>query len=477
MPTIKASKTKRVKGGKGKKNGKRVSKPERETDVETARANAALWELKLKVTDQDLAECREAHFSLACLNERLTNKLHRSEEDSMDMSRYWQRKVEEHEQEVRNLMEDMKRQEELALNEKNKMAQDIRMIQDKVKDLKEIKAQLEQELSDMRESMDAADKNHRENICKIEDNHLNGMENLKREVEKRSNLEIAKLKLDHHESVVRLENAFRSASKENHRLSEMLKNTTKEAEDLKKLTHSLSEKNTTLALEKDMLDLTVRKNRAEMEALMKKLSELKARSASLEQTVVQTEVKLEHQEKKERKNLVTIQASQVELDKLQNVLLMRENEIKHVKQLAGTIVTRRREVERFFHEALDHVREEIVSRKLQYKKEALQDYQWKLKEATAGKIKFPPIRTFNNNPNSTNSVYTSKEEAVKWPCPQGSEVQISDLSWEQKEQVLMLLFAKMNGQTERKSVQHLVRPLRSRRTAADTDTAEKNAPE
>nr|XP_054597561.1 basal body-orientation factor 1 isoform X2 [Nothobranchius furzeri] len=462
MPTIKASKTKRVKGGKGKKNGKRVSKPERETDVETARANAALWELKLKVTDQDLAECREAHFSLACLNERLTNKLHRSEEDSMDMSRYWQRKVEEHEQEVRNLMEDMKRQEELALNEKNKMAQDIRMIQDKVKDLKEIKAQLEQELSDVRRQ---------------KTNQTSSVENLKREVEKRSNLEIAKLKLDHHESVVRLENAFRSASKENHRLSEMLKNTTKEAEDLKKLTHSLSEKNTTLALEKDMLDLTVRKNRAEMEALMKKLSELKARSASLEQTVVQTEVKLEHQEKKERKNLVTIQASQVELDKLQNVLLMRENEIKHVKQLAGTIVTRRREVERFFHEALDHVREEIVSRKLQYKKEALQDYQWKLKEATAGKIKFPPIRTFNNNPNSTNSVYTSKEEAVKWPCPQGSEVQISDLSWEQKEQVLMLLFAKMNGQTERKSVQHLVRPLRSRRTAADTDTAEKNAPE
>ncbi|XP_054597561.2 basal body-orientation factor 1 isoform X2 [Nothobranchius furzeri] len=462
MPTIKASKTKRVKGGKGKKNGKRVSKPERETDVETARANAALWELKLKVTDQDLAECREAHFSLACLNERLTNKLHRSEEDSMDMSRYWQRKEEEHEQEVRNLMEDMKRQEELALNEKNKMAQDIRMIQDKVKDLKEIKAQLEQELSDVRRQ---------------KTNQTSSVENLKREVEKRSNLEIAKLKLDHHESVVRLENAFRSASKENHRLSEMLKNTTKEAEDLKKLTHSLSEKNTTLALEKDMLDLTVRKNRAEMEALKKKLSELKARSASLEQTVVQTVVKLEHQEKKERMNLVTIQASQVELDKLQNVLLMRENEIKHVKQLAGTIVTRRREVERFFHEALDHVREEIVSSRLQYKKEALQDYQWKLKEATAGKIKFPPIRTFNNNPNSTNSVYTSKEEAVKWPCPQGSEVQISDLSWEQKEQVLMLLFAKMNGQTERKSVQHLVRPLRSRRTAADTDTAEKNAPE
>uniref|UniRef100_A0A8C6PLS1 Basal body orientation factor 1b n=1 Tax=Nothobranchius furzeri TaxID=105023 RepID=A0A8C6PLS1_NOTFU len=351
MPTIKASKTKRVKGGKGKKNGKRVSKPERETDVETARANAALWELKLKVTDQDLAECREAHFSLACLNERLTNKLHRSEEDSMDMSRYWQRKEEEHEQEVKT--------------------------------------------------------NFFFCCC----------------------------------SLSRLENAFRSASKENHRLSEMLKNTTKEAEDLKKLTHSLSEKNTTLALEKVCLN--------QKTALKKKLSELKARSASLEQTVVQTVVKLEHQEKKERMNLVTIQASQVELDKLQNVLLMRENEIKHVKQLAGTIVTRRREVERFFHEALDHVREEIVSSRLQYKKEALQDYQWKLKEATAGKIKFPPIRTFNNNPNSTNSVYTSKEEAVKWPCPQGSEVQISDLSWEQKEQVLMLLFAKMNGQTER----------------------------
>lgn len=31
----------------------------------------------------------------------------------------------------------------------------------------------------------------------------------------------------------------------------------------------------------------------------------------------------------------------------------------------------------------------------------------------------------------------------------GSKVQISDLTWEQKEQVLRLLFAKMNGQRPR----------------------------
>lgn len=159
--------------------------------------------------------------------------------------------------------------------------------------------------------------------------------------------------------------------------------------------------------------MTVKKTTAEMEDLKKKLSELVAKNTSLQQALEQAEAKLEQQEKREKMNLVTIQAGRVELDKLQKVLSMREEEIKQVKQLANVLVDKRREVESFFHEALDHVREEIDASRLRYKKEALRDYQWSLREATAGKIKFPPIRTFNKNPNSTNSVYADIEAAAK----------------------------------------------------------------
>lgn len=164
----------------------------------------------------------------------------------------------------------------------------------------------------------------------------------------------------------------------------------------------------------DMHELTVKNTAAKMGDLKKNLSEQVARSASLEQALQQMEAKLEQREKQEKMNLVTIQASQVELDKLQKVLRMREEEIKHVKQLACVVVDKRKEVENFFHQALAHVREEIDASRLHYKKEALRDYQQRLREATAGKIKFPPILTFNKNPNSTSSVYADMEGAAKW---------------------------------------------------------------
>lgn len=152
-----------------------------------------------------------------------------------------------------------------------------------------------------------------------------------------------------------------------------------------------------------------------MEAQKKELSKLKAMVASLEQALELKGGEPEREERKEKeKALVSIQAGQVELEKLQKVLSMRERELGHVKRLASTIVEQRTELEQFFHEALAQVKQEIIDSRLRYKKEALQAYRWRLREATAGKLKFPPIRTFHKAPNSTNSVYSDMEAAAKW---------------------------------------------------------------
>lgn len=165
------------------------------------------------------------------------------------------------------------------------------------------------------------------------------------------------------------------------------------------------------SLTQDMLEATVKKDTAKMEVKEKKLSEVMAKAVSLELALAEISRKSEQQEEKEKRNLVTIQASQVELDKLQKLLAMREKEMQHVKQLAKTIVDKRREVEEFFHEALNHVRQEIIASKLQNKKEALQDYQQKFREATAGMIKFPPIRSINRSPNY---LYADMEASAQW---------------------------------------------------------------
>ena len=158
----------------------------------------------------------------------------------------------------------------------------------------------------------------------------------------------------------------------------------------------------------------VKKNTAQMEAQKEEQSKLRAKIASLEKALELQSAEAEREKEKGKKTLVSVQAGPVEFEKLQKVLAMRERELGHIRQLAGTIVEQRTELEQFFHEALTQVKQEIMASRLQYKKEALQAYRWRLREATAGKTKFPPIRTFHKSPHSTNSVHSDMEAAARW---------------------------------------------------------------
>ena len=80
----------------------------------------------------------------------------------------------------------------------------------------------------------------------------------------------------------------------------------------------------------------------------------------------------------------------------------------------------------------------------QYKKEAQILYHSKMLAAHAGKGDYPKVRTFLPLETSTNSVFADMKEAEKWAGMQG-KVDIGELTWEQRERVLRLLFAKLNG--------------------------------
>uniref|UniRef100_UPI0037E995BA basal body-orientation factor 1-like n=1 Tax=Semicossyphus pulcher TaxID=241346 RepID=UPI0037E995BA len=491
MPKKKVAKVKRAKAGKGKKEAKQDSKVDKESDMEKARANAALWELRLQVTDQSLVQYREACRKLARANEELTNQLYRAEKDTIDMTGFLKRQDAAKEEKINVLQKSLKSQASIAREEQNKLAEDYTqqisemkelfkkkssdfdMIQDgmrKIKEFQKRKVQMEQELSDVRETMDAADKEHRENLNKMECAFLKEKACLESEAERRIAVVV---KEAHNEAIVQLDDASRSVFKENVRLNEALKYHIKEAEALQKLTSSLAQENTSLTLDKNTYELIIKKNAAQMEAQKQELSKLRAKVASLEEALDLKETESERDmEKEKERTLVMTHASQIELEKLQKVLSMREKELGHIKRLASNIVEQRTELERFFHEALAQVKQEIMASRRQYKKEALQAYRWRLREATAGKLKFPPIRTFHKSPNSTNCVHSDMEAAARWTHQPGSKVEISDLTWEQREQVLRLLFAKMNGKTTRKGSQHLALSASSeKKSLVDSDAA------
>lgn len=70
-------------------------------------------------------------------------------------------------------------------------------------------------------------------------------------------------------------------------------------------------------------------------------------------------------------------------------------------------------------------------------------------EAHAGHSDFPRVRTFRQLDSSTNNVFDDLKAAERWTGVQG-KVDMTELTWEQRERILRMLFAKMNGFKEKR---------------------------
>ena len=70
-------------------------------------------------------------------------------------------------------------------------------------------------------------------------------------------------------------------------------------------------------------------------------------------------------------------------------------------------------------------------------------------EAHGGHGDFPRVRTFRQLDSSTNNVFDDLKEAERWTGIQG-KVDMAELTWEQRERILRMMFAKMNGFKEKR---------------------------
>ena len=110
----------------------------------------------------------------------------------------------------------------------------------------------------------------------------------------------------------------------------------------------------------------------------------------------------------------------VQLEMLERRIKLKCKELCQVKQAARIILQQRSDVETFFLDALAFVRKHVSSEKLRRK--VIE--------------RLPPI-TGNNMSMVERSSLSQNEQSCT--------VDVSELAWEQKEQVLRMLFAQMNG--------------------------------
>lgn len=145
------------------------------------------------------------------------------------------------------------------------------------------------------------------------------------------------------------------------------------------------------------------------------IAALRSKVATLEKALELMATELE-KERRSREQVVwaEAEAGRAETGRLRRTLEAREREMNRVKLLSRGMLEQRTELEGFFQEALQQVRQEIRASREQYRRAAQAAYQRGMSEARAGRREYPRIRTFTKNEQSTNSVYADMEGAEKW---------------------------------------------------------------
>lgn len=158
-----------------------------------------------------------------------------------------------------------------------------------------------------------------------------------------------------------------------------------------------------------------------------KIKDLKNKISMLDKSLAQIV-----QDFEKEKELLKYQNEQIEQEQEEDILnykeqiRLKEREIKNVKALWQMILDQRSDVEQFFLEALEQVKEEVKKRKEQNRESSLPDI---------------------NRSTSRHSQYQRSENSMFGTSRynQNLKIRLKDLDWENRERVLRLLFSKMNS--------------------------------
>jgi hypothetical protein len=206
----------------------------------------------------------------------------------------------------------------------------------------------------------------------------------------------------------------------------------------------------------------------EIKSLRERVEQLeKAQMTSIERFGTRT---------KELKKTIQKELEEATLDAtgLRRLIMMKNKELRHIKALAATILEQRSEMEEFFLDSLSEVQDIIkknkqltstVNQQNLHKRKAAGIRKWNKGGANAKSGTFPSIKT-----NDLHRLDDRGAHPSNIPTNPNDKVFIKDLSWDDKELVLRLLFAKMNGLHKTVNM-----ALRSSTREEDFDRSQSNA--
>lgn len=132
---------------------------------------------------------------------------------------------------------------------------------------------------------------------------------------------------------------------------------------------------------------------------------------------------------------------------LRQLVRLKNKELKQIRSLAATVLNQRQEVERFFLEALDDVRAKIRDERKRAAKDSAETYKLEMRTALATSAAPGAVAVFPAIRGGRGELVAAEESGPpsKLPVSDDVKVDLSELTWADKEKVLRLLFAKINS--------------------------------
>ncbi|XP_043210476.1 basal body-orientation factor 1-like [Amphibalanus amphitrite] len=142
------------------------------------------------------------------------------------------------------------------------------------------------------------------------------------------------------------------------------------------------------------------------------------------------------------------QQEQRQLAQLRRQLALREATVRRLRALARRVLARRSQLEDFFLSALEQVAGAAAGERRQFWRDAEHQYRQQMAAGLAGQAPPPEVMTTDGSQKSSRDIVHDWQRHNEWRAD-ADQVDVSALTWLQKESVLRVLFAHINGAQSR----------------------------
>ena len=227
-------------------------------------------------------------------------------------------------------------------------------------------------------------------------------------------------KTSQEEAVERLDASTKKILFENRRMAEELRLQVGETDELQKAKKGLEEESKKLRREVALNEQSVKEYAKQGFRQSKEIKELSAKVKSLERSLSHSVASFE-KEKGEMAKEDQRKLAEVELDSagLRQLVRLKSKELTHMKRLASIILQKRNEVETFLLDSIELVKAEIARRRAEEER-----------SMPRARGRLPQL---------------GQSKPSNLPANPEEHIDIRDLTWDDRERVLRLLFAKINN--------------------------------